>query len=67
MDRRDQCCENCIYCEPHADPKEQPYCRRYPPQVFSLPNDYSNDLVAACYPSTESGQWCGEWEGLCNE
>jgi len=61
MDIKEQCCENCVYIEKHADKKGFPYCRRFPPQVFQLPDEYE-DLSDSAYPNTENGQWCGEWK-----
>jgi len=59
MDIREQCCENCAYIKKHADEKELPYCRRYPPKVFALPDGY-DDVCSSAFPETENGWWCGE-------
>jgi len=35
-------------------------CRKYPPQRFVFPDDGN---TSSGWPTTRSGDWCGEWEG----
>jgi hypothetical protein len=62
MSERRPVCAQCIYwkVEQSAGQQSVGHCHRYPPAVVANPH---SGTMAQKFPTTERGQWCGEWNG----
>ena len=57
-------CSTCHFWRKQAirDESDWGQCRRMPPTLPELDDDKL--VIAGIWPSTKSGDWCGEWESF---
>jgi hypothetical protein len=53
-------CARCVYwvSDQSSETSAAGRCHRFPPSVFALPG---TGTIVQKFPTTEHGQWCGEW------